>query len=86
MIGGWVFILSKSETDFHLLFRCVFDLRMYPFDTQTCELVFKYPEYYRHFVRLRPEAISYVGKPDELTEYLIDKIHLCSTDNSSGSN
>ena len=59
---------------------------MYPFDTQSCKLVFKYPEYYRHFVKLGPEKIKYVGQPDELTEYLVDEIHLCSVDNSSGLN
>ena len=59
---------------------------MYPFDTQSCKLVFKYPEYYRHFVQLKPEKIKYDGQPDELTEYLVDKIRLCSTDNNSGLN
>ena len=81
MIGGE---FLEQIGIFCLLVRCVFDLRMYPFDTQSCKLVFKYPEYYRHFVQVRPEKIKYVGQPDELTEYLVDQIHLCSTDNNSG--
>ena len=67
-----------------LLYRCVFDLRMYPFDIQNCKLVFKYPEYYLHFVELMPERVGYVGEPDELMEYLVDTVHLCSIENSSG--
>ena len=66
------------------LYRCVFDLRMYPFDIQNCKLVFKYPEYYLHFVELMPERVGYVGEPDELMEYLVDTVHLCSNQNSSG--
>ena len=57
---------------------------MYPFDIQNCKLVFKYPEYYLHFVELMPERVGYVGEPDELMEYLVDTVHLCSNENSSG--
>ena len=69
--------ISRSQ-EYTYYWRCVYDLRWYPFDRQTCNMFMNLPKHYLDFVRLHPESIEYKGKKDELTEYLVEKIVFCS--------
>ena len=58
--------------------RCVYGMRWFPFDRQTCKMWMRTPKHYQDFVRLHPEKIEYQGNKDELTEYTVDNIAFCS--------
>ena len=63
--------------------RCVYNMKWYPFDRQTCNMRMGMPKRYQDFVRLNPEKIEYKGNRDELTEYSVDKILFCSLENGT---
>ena len=63
--------------------RCVYNLKWYPFDIQTCDMKMNLPKHYRDFIRLNPEKIEYKGDRDELTEYHVDKLIFCSKSNGT---
>ena len=63
--------------------RCVFNLEWYPFDRQTCRMRFKVPKHLQKRVKLNPMGLSYQGNGEELTEYSVDKLLLCSKPNGS---
>ena len=63
--------------------RCVYNLKWYPFDIQTCDMKMNLPRHYRDFIRLNPEKIEYKGDRDELTEYHVDKLIFCSKSNGT---
>ena len=58
--------------------RCLFDLKWYPFDRQLCTMWMKMPKHNRNFVRLNSEKIEYKGNKAELKEYSVDEILFCS--------
>ena len=58
--------------------KCAFNLRMYPFDMQVCEMVFELPSDIAEFVRLRPRKLKYEETANQLSEYLVDQISFCS--------
>ena len=62
--------------------RCVYNLKWYPFDLQTCTMLMNLPKHYS-WVKLNPESIKYTGNKNELTEYSVDKILFCSQDNGT---
>ena len=63
--------------------RCVYNLKWYPFDYQTCKMGMNLPGHYRDIVILNPEAIHFSGNKEELTKYSVDKLVLCSKSNRS---
>ena len=63
--------------------RCVYDLKWYPFDTQTCNMRMRSPKHYRHFVKLVAENLEFKGSRDQLTEYYVDKVHFCAMPNGT---
>ena len=63
--------------------RCIFDLRWYPFDRQMCNMRMKMPRRYQKFLRLNPEKVEQKGIKAELTEYSVDKILFCSATNGT---
>ena len=63
--------------------RCVYNLKWYPFDLQTCNMLMNLPKHYALLVRLNPESIEYTGNKNELTKYSVDKILLCSQGNGT---
>ena len=64
--------------------RCVYNLKWYPFDLQTCNMLMNLPKHYSFIVRLNPESIAYnTGNKNELTEYSVDKILFCSQENGT---
>ena len=64
--------------------RCVYNLKWYPFDLQTCNMLMSLPKHYSFIVRLNPESIAYnTGNKNELTEYSVDKILFCSQENGT---
>ena len=67
--------------EFTNYWRCVYNLRWYPFDRQTCYMRMSLPKRYLDFVRLNPERIDYNGDREELTEYSVDKILFCTLSN-----
>ena len=74
-------ILRTQEYTYY--WRCVYNLKWYPFDRQTCNMWMKLPKHYRDFVRLNPENIKFKGNKDELTEYSVDQILFCSESNGT---
>ena len=73
-------VRSKEYTYY---WKCVYDLKWYPFDTQTCSMLFSMPQHQRNFVRLKPQKIKYQSNGAELTEYSVDKLILCSKSNGT---
>ena len=69
--------------EYTYFWRCVYDMKWYPFDRQTCDMWISMPPYYQNVVRMNPERIVYKGKRDELTEYSVDKILFCSRESGS---
>ena len=63
--------------------RCVFNLEWYPFDRQTCRMRFNVLKHHRNRVKLNPMGLSYQGNGEELTEYSVDKLLLCSKPNGT---
>ena len=63
--------------------RCVYNLKWYPFDLQTCHMHMRSPKHYHRFVRLFPEKVEFKGDKDELTKYSVDKILFCSKSNGT---
>ena len=63
--------------------RCVYNLKWYPFDLQTCDMHMRSPKHYHRFVRLFPEKVEFKGNKDELTKYSVDKILFCSKANGT---
>ena len=66
------------EVDYMTSWKCAFDLRMYPFDTQVCRIELKNPDYYTKFVQLSAKSIRYLATGDELNEYKVGQIKFCS--------
>ena len=69
--------------EYTYFWRCVYNLKWYPFDIQTCDMKMNLPRHYRDFIRLNPEKIEYKGDRDELTEYHVDKLIFCSKSNGA---
>ena len=63
--------------------KCVYDLKWYPFDSQTCYMLFSMPIHQQNFVRLKPKKISYQSNRAELTEYSVDQLNFCSKSNGT---
>ena len=74
--------IERSE-EYTYSWRCVYVLKWYPFDCQTCYMELTFPRFYRDFVRLNPERVEYHGDKDEMTEYSVDKIRFCSEENGT---
>ena len=45
------------EVEYTTVWKCAFDFRMYPFDTQVCRIELKNPDYYTEFVQLSAKSI-----------------------------
>ena len=73
-------VRSQEYTYF---WRCVYHLKWFPFDRQTCQMWMSLPKHYQDFVRLNPEKIEYKGNKEELTEYSVDKILFCSLESGT---
>ena len=63
--------------------RCVYDLKWYPFDIQTCNMWMASPEYNQHFVKLVAKELEFAGSRNELTEYYVDNMRFCSSSNGT---
>ena len=74
-------ILRTQEYTYY--WRCVYNLKWYPFDLQTCHMHMRSPKHYHRFVRLFPEKVEFKGNKDELTKYSVDKILFCSKSNGT---
>ena len=75
-LGSQHFIKKSQESTGS--WKCAFNLRMYPFDMQVCEMVFELPSDIAEFVRLRPRKLKYEETANQLSEYLVDQISFCS--------
>ena len=73
----------ERKKNYTYFWRCVYDLKWYPFDLQTCNMWMNMPRHYRDRVRLNPERIEYQGNKAELTEYSVDQILFCSAVNGT---
>ena len=69
--------------EYNFFWKCVYILKWFPFDQQTCQMKMALPEHYTDFVKLRAEMVEYKGDKDELTEYSIEKILFCSQANGT---
>lgn len=70
--------------EYTYFWRCVYDMKWFPFDRQTCNMRMSMPKHYLDFVRLNPEKIEYnKANKDELTEYSVDKILFCSLESGT---
>ena len=52
---------------------CRFDMKWYPFDSQTCKLEMFAPE---SSVTMNPMAVRYLG-PSELSQYFVEGVNIC---------
>ena len=48
--------------DFNVKFKCNFDLRFFPFDTQTCSISLTAGNKVRNFIELVGESLEFTGK------------------------
>ena len=71
----------ERSMEYTYFWRCVYVLKWFPFDHQTCNMELTFPKFYRDFVRLNPESVEYHGDKNEMTEYSVDKILFCSQEN-----
>ena len=53
-------------------FKCDFDLRFFPFDTQTCFISFTAGNTVRNFIKLSGESLAFTGKTTLATFDVID--------------
>ena len=72
----------EYSAQFTYSWKCTYDLRMYPFDTQICTMNFRLKD--ETGLVLKPENAIYHGKKDELTEYTIQKLSFCIKGNGQG--
>ena len=73
----------ERSREYTYFWRCVYVLKWFPFDHQTCNMEVTFPKFYEHFVRLNPEGVEYHGDKDEMTEYSVDKMLFCSKGNGT---
>ena len=59
--------------DYFLRFKCAFDLKNYPFDSQVCTFLMKMPSKEKDFMRFIPKQLDYSG-PLGLAEHFITNI------------
>ena len=69
--------------EYNYFWKCVYILKWFPFDRQTCQMKMALPEHYTDFVKVRAERVEYKGDKDELTEYSIEEILFCSQANGT---
>ena len=74
--------IERSQ-EYTYSWRCVYVLKWYPFDYQTCNMELTFPKFYRDFVRLNAERVEYHGDKEEMTEYSVEKILFCSKENGT---
>ena len=61
-------LFHGNENDFQLqgkyekTFKCLFELKKFPFDTQHCTMNLKVPYEIRNFTTLKPKNLSFTGK------------------------
>ena len=53
-------------------FMCIYDMAMYPFDTQTCSMVFVVDQNSEDFLDIEIKKLNFLG-PRELTQYFVKK-------------
>ena len=71
--GDWVSVVLQN--DYHTKFECNFDLHVYPFDSQKCEMIFELTgitSKYMSFVQ-DGEGVNYLGEKS-LTEFHVREI------------
>ena len=73
----------ERSKEYTYSWRCVYHLKWFPFDHQTCNMELTFPKFYRDFVRLNPEGVEYLGDKEEMTEYSVDKMLFCSKGNGT---
>ena len=67
-------LFHGNENDFQLqgkyekTFKCLFELKKFPFDTQHCTMNLKVPYEIRNFITLKPKNLSFTGKYFSYTE------------------
>ena len=69
---------------FSLDFKCSFELRRYPFDTQTCQIEMAAIFMELKFVKLIPSKLRYIG-PVEMLTYSVVDYHIGEANEPSGS-
>ena len=65
----------KYSRNFYLRFKCQFELKNYPFDSQLCTFKIKKPSKEDKFVTFHPNLIVYSG-PRGLAEFYITKVDM----------
>ena len=65
-----------SSKDFTSIWRCNFDLKWYPFDTQECKMQFRPLKREIYFATFLRRNLTYVG-PKDLTEYMVKNYIMC---------
>ena len=76
------------EMTYTKIFRCEYQLTMYPFDTQTCRVVMVVRKLERQLIALMPKKIQMVGKV-LLTQYIVkswEMKYINATDKADGLN
>ena len=62
--------MTKSFT---VDFICVFDMKVYPFDSQQCPVIFIMKGNSGHFVELVQGTVSYKG-PENVMQYIVQDV------------
>ena len=70
---------SENYLDFYreyfMVFKCVYDLHNYPFDTQYCTIDLKLSRFNKNFVKLIPAVAENKG-PDKLDQFAITEVKI----------
>ena len=61
-------LFHGSENDLQLdayyenTFKCLFELKRFPFDTQNCSINLKIPDEIKKYIKLKPKDLNFTGK------------------------
>ena len=67
---------QRLMKEFTIMWICHFDMRWYPFDSQTCSMMFTMDKKFGGLVDLNPVKMTYSG-PEDLTQYTVKGYRMC---------
>ena len=83
---AYIFQGSENYLNFYreyfMVFKCVYDLHNYPFDTQYCTIDLKLSKFTRDYVKLIPAQTGNKG-PDKLDQFAITEVKIEAKDDNN---
>ncbi len=68
-----IFSPVKVNDSFTVDVICEFDMRVFPFDTQRCQVVFALKGNSNYFVKLLQDKVTYSGS-ENIMQYVVHKV------------